>query len=93
MISDSGIVYKAWVVTMRSLMPSLRFLTLILMYLRNSFLCHIPMIIFISVYTLVSNIFMKNTYRRDWVPTSLCEIPRRSYPKLSVLDLINFIVI
>ena len=93
MIFASGIMYKAWVVTMMSLMTLLRFMTWILIYLRNALLYHLPVIIFVYWYTLVRKISMSNTYRREWVPIYLCKKERCSSLKGGVPDLINLIVI
>ena len=74
-------------------MPLLRSLTWIIMYARNTFLEHLPMIIIVSGYTHTRNISVENNGRREWVPTYLCEKPRRYSLKESVTDLSNFIVI
>ena len=84
---------KSRVDTMRSLMPFLRSLNWICIYRREAFLDHFPIIKFFSGYILDRNRSLANPDRSEWVPTSLCEKPRSYYPKESVPDPRNLIVI
>ena len=51
------------------------------------------MIIIVSGYTRARKSSISNHNQREWVPTSLCENPRRYYLNDSVLDLSDLIVI
>ena len=93
MVSTYQIVYKSCVFTIRSLITLLRLLTCILLYQRNTFLEYLPMVVIVSVYIRVRKIYIVNYDLREWVPTSLCENPRRYYLKESVPYLRYFIVI
>ena len=51
------------------------------------------MITIVSGYTMARRSLMENPDLSEWVPTSLCDNPRRSYPEKSVPEHINLIVI
>ena len=65
-------------------MPFLRLLNWMWICHRKKMLEHRSMIIFVSGYTLARKSSMENPDRREWVPTSLCENPRLSFPKDNV---------
>ena len=78
---------------MSSIIPLLKFMTLIIMYLRNALMYHIPMINIVSGYTCASKSSVDNHDRREWVNTSLCKNPRRYYLKESVPYLGDLVLI
>ena len=78
---------------MKILMLLLRFLTWMRVYRSKAFLDHCPMIMIVSEHTLYIKSSMENPDLNEWVPTSLCENPRLSLPKESVLYLRYLVVI
>ena len=78
---------------MRVMIPFLRPLTWMRIYLRKALLAHRPMTMIVSGYTLARNISIENPDRREWVPTSLCENTSLSFPKYSVPDLRDLVFI
>ena len=71
----------------------LRSLTWMRIYRRKALLAHYPMIMIVSGYTLDRYISMANPDRMEWVPTSLCENPSLSSPKVSVPSLNDLVLI
>ena len=75
---------------MRVLIPLLRSLNWMKIYLRKALLAHLPMIMIVSGYTLARYSYMENPDQIEWVPTSLCKntslcSPKESVPELSYL--------
>ena len=73
-------------------MNLLRSLTWMRMYHRMALLDHCIMITIVSGYTLARSISISNPDQMEWVLTSLCENPSISFPKKSVPDLRDLVV-
>ena len=54
---------------------------------------HRPIIVIVYVYNMDRKISVSNPDRSEWVPTSLCENPRRSSLKESVPNFSYFIFV
>ena len=79
--------------TIGSLMPLLRLLTWILMYLMNAFLERLTIIIIVSGYTCARKSSTENPDRREWLTSSLCDNSRRSSLKKSVMGIRDLIIV
>ena len=69
---------------MRVLMPLMRSLNWMRIYLRKALPSYCPMIMIVSGYTFSRYSSMENPDRMEWVPNSLCDNPSLSLPKDSV---------
>ena len=92
-IYDSSIIYNAFLLDIRVMMPLMRLLTWMHIYHRNKLLARHPMILVVSGYNQARNSFMSNPDQREQVPASLCENISLSLSKDSVPNLRDFIVI
>ena len=76
---------------MRVLIPLLRLLIWMHIYLREALLAHLPMIMIVSEYTLARYSSIENPDLMEWVPNSLCENPILYFPTEIVPDLSDLV--
>ena len=67
-------------------------LTWMRIYRRKALLAHLPMIMIVFGYTLSRYSSMANPDQMEWMKTSLCDNPSISFPKKSVPDLSDLVV-